>query len=517
MEFLKARGKSIYAGDKPVLFRGFGLGGWFLPEGYMWKLHKACDRPRRIEAMIEELCGSEYAKQFWESYLDHYITEEDIKWIAREGFNSVRLPLNARHLYKKGSGGLRLKTESFLRVDQLIAWCRENNIYVILDMHGAPGGQTGQNIDDSESDLPCLFLESSYEEELCFLWREIAKRYQDEAAVAGYDLLNEPLPDFFCQYNDRVLPLYRRLHKEIRELDKEHMIILEGVHWASDFSIFEGLTKEEAADNLLLQFHKYWNNPDAESLEDFIRLSEELNVPLFMGEGGENNCDWYTTAFPLYEQLNIGWSFWSYKKMDCLNSPITFPIPEGWQELMEWIDGKQHVDSERAVQILNNFLESIRETRINQPVIKALKREAPIRIPCEAFQDYRIKSSRRIGADLRRKEPVSIIFENGRTGKVDYQRMGGEEQPPEENLLVQLNPGDGVGYLIRSNKNELEITLRAGGAGELLLTFQGEEERILIDGLRDYPAKFKYVPSEKDYLWLTNIVGDIQVDYVDLY
>ncbi len=516
MEFLKARGKTIYAGTEPILLRGFGLGGWFLPEGYMWKLYTKCDRPRRMEAMIERLCGREYAEEFWHNYLDCYITKRDIEWIAKEGFNSIRLPLNARHLYIEEAEKLILSEEMFLRIDRLISWCRECKIYVILDMHGAPGGQTGQNIDDSEADLPYLFMESSYEEELVFLWRALAKRYRDETAVAGYDLLNEPLPNFFSQYNDRVLPLYRRLQREIREIDKEHMLILEGVHWASDFSILEDLTVEEAKDNILLQFHKYWNNPDAESLSPFLQLSDRLNVPLFMGEGGENNCDWYTTAFPLYERLNIGWSFWSYKKMDCMNSPVTFAVPQGWNELLEWIDESKKLEPDRAVWIFNNFLDCIRSFRINREVINALKRELPLRIPCEAYQDYRITSPRIEGAELRMSEPVSIIFENGRTGKVDYQRMAGEEQPPEENLLVQLAPGHSLGYLVRNHKEALEVTLKADGKGQLLLSLKDREEAVAIDGNREYRTKLSGIPSGQRELWLICTEGVIQIDYLYL-
>ncbi len=516
MEFLKARGKSVYIGDEPILLRGFGLGGWFLPEGYMWKLYTKCDRPRRMEAMIERLCGAAYADRFWQSYLDHYITKKDIEWIAKEGFNSVRLPLNARHLYRKVNDELSLNTELFIRIDRLISWCREYRLYVILDMHGAPGGQTGQNIDDSEDDQPYLFMKSSYEDELVFLWREMARRYKEETTVAGYDLLNEPLPNFFHQYNDKVLPLYRRLIKEIREIDKNHMIILEGVHWASDFSIFEDFTKEEADDNIMLQFHKYWNNPDIESLKSFIDVSDQLNVPLFMGEGGENNCDWYTTAFPLYEKLNIGWSFWSYKKMDCLNSPITFEDPEGWGELEEWIDEKHELDQEQAIRIFENFLESIQNYQINQPVINALKREAPVKIPCEAFENYKIISPRRMGAELRMSEPVSIVFENGRTGKVNYQRMAGEEQPEEENLLVKLSPEDSVGYLIRSMKKELKVTLTAAGEGSLELSLGNIKTNLQIDGKNEYHTIIAYSSEKEEVLWMKCIEGNILLDDLNL-
>ena len=68
MEFLHAKGGKLYCGAQPILLRGMGLGGWLLPEGYMWKFYTKCDRPRRIEALIERLCGVEYAASFWTQY-----------------------------------------------------------------------------------------------------------------------------------------------------------------------------------------------------------------------------------------------------------------------------------------------------------------------------------------------------------------------------------------------------------------------------------------------------------------
>ncbi len=516
MEFLRAVGKEVYEGEKSILLRGFGLGGWFLPEGYMWELYKKCDRPRRMEAMIEELCGQDFGQYFWKSYLDSYITEADIRLIAEEGFNSVRLPLNARHLYALDHGKPTLNPEMLARIDQFIDCCGRYQIYVILDMHGAPGGQTGQNIDDSEDDKPLLFLEERYEKELIELWQQLAAHYCENRTVAGYDLLNEPLPNWFSQYNAQVLPLYRKLIKAIREVDQNHMIILEGVHWATDFSIFEAFSREEAADNIMLQFHKYWNNPDAESLQKFITWGDRLNVPLFMGEGGENNCDWYTTAFIMYEQMNIGWSFWSYKKMDCSNSPITFDVPEGWEELIRWLDGEGLLSAERAQEIFRSFLQSIQNPRINKGVLRALKREVPVRIPCEAYQAYDIKSGRIPGAALRSTDPVSLVIENGRLGEVDYGSHAVGEVPEDQNVMVLLFAGDKVSYLFYPGREKLMVTIRAEGEGELLLSSECEQISCPVNGRKEYTMTLTVVPDRKQYLHLSCSLGSVKVDDMKL-
>lgn len=507
MGFLKAAGRDILLDGKPILLRGVGLGGWLLPEGYMWKLYDACDRPRRMEALIKELCGSAYAEQFWRNYFDRYISSWDLALIKKEGFNSVRLPINARHLHKE---------ETLSRIDNLISLCRELGLLVILDMHGAPGGQTGTNIDDSANDRPELFEKEAYQQELIDLWRMLARRYKDETAVAGYDLMNEPLPEWFGSFNPMVLPLYRRLVQAIREEDTNHMIIVEGTHWATDFSIFDPLQNTSLDDNCMLQFHKYWSNPDKESIMPFLQYRERLNMPLFMGEGGENNLAWYTAAFPLYERENISWSFWSYKKMDCKNSPVTFLEPAGWKDLIRHLKGEMSLTAQQAEQIFESFLNSIASPKINQEVFRALKREAPLSIPAEHFDACSAVSKRLSGAEYRLGESLTILFENGKTGKPNYQRYGGEDQPEEENLVLRLLPGDRAAYWFVM-KEDSSITITARGPGRIGLCAGHWQESIDVSAQwGSYSLICETIGTGGMELWVTGLSGEVLLDTIQI-
>lgn len=457
MDYLIATKNGVTCKGEPYLLRGMGLGNWFLPEGYMWKFYTKCDRPRRIEKLIEELCGSDYAKSFWKKFYDSYITKEDIRWIKEQGLNSIRLPINARHMFWVNTDmEVFFHTEMLEKLDQCILWCQEFEIYIFLDMHAAPGGQTGTNIDDSRNDKPELFMESHYEELLIKCWELLATRYKDNPVVGGYDLLNEPLPEWNRQYNGKVIPLYRKLIEQIRAVDKKHMIILEGVHWASDFSIFSDMKKEELADNILLEFHKYWNNPDEESLEPFIKMAKEKEVPLWMGEGGENNLDWYTTAFPMYERNHIGWCFWSYKKMDTENSPVSYAEPKDWSILLDYLEGKGAVEKEKARQLFDTYLCSIAKPYYREDVIRALLRKAPLTVPATAYDAYAIKSQKIEGVEFRTSDPVSICFTDGHKGEPDWKRYGGEAQPLSERMEIVLKPGDALGYRIDGKAAEVD-------------------------------------------------------------
>jgi hypothetical protein len=515
MDFLEARGENIYRGDEPVLLRGFGLGGWLLPEGYMWKFDAPCDRPRRFEKLLLDLCGAAYAGSFWAGYYETYITEADIRLIAERGFNSVRLPLNARHLLENNRGVLRLQEETLALVDRLVGWCRKCGVYVILDMHAAPGGQTGQNIDDSEGDKPELFMDGRYQTELVELWRLLAEHYRDEPAVGGYDLLNEPLPEWNKSYYPLVVPLYERIIRAVRTVDTRHCIILEGVHWATDFSIFD--VWDQAADkNLVLQFHKYWSSPDQESLAAYLRYREKFALPLFMGEGGENTCAWYTGAFPLYERLNISWNFWSYKKMDTKNSPLSIDPPPDWQILTDYLQGGPPPSRDRAISVFDDFLNRLKSPRIIEEVFRALKREVPIDIPAEFYDDAQAAGPRQPGASFRTGDTITIVFADGHTGRPDYPQ-GGAVPPEKEKLLVRLSPGDWAAYRFRMPRaGDLRIRLDAAGPGRLALDCSGGSAETGL-GKTGNPAPAVFALGEGEHhLRIACLEGTVLLDEVRL-
>src|SRR5947207_8862518 len=146
--FVTVRGKEFLSGDGQILsLKGINLGNWLLPEGYMFKF-KATNSPRRIEAAINELIGEEEARKFWQSYRDNYISREDIRFIRQSGFNSVRVPFNYR-LFVSDTNPAKLEGPGYELLDRVIDWCWRENLYAILDLHAAPGGQAGDNIDDS--------------------------------------------------------------------------------------------------------------------------------------------------------------------------------------------------------------------------------------------------------------------------------------------------------------------------------------------------------------------------------
>lgn len=445
--FLHTDGQNIVdESGKKILLQGVGLGNWLLPEGYMWKFGEKGDRPRKIEKIVSDYLGAEKAASFWKTYRVNYITATDIKRIAELGYNSVRPALNSRLFITEGENN-QFVDEGFQLLDSLIARCKKYHLYVIIDMHGAPGGQTGQNIDDSPNNVPELFSNPKNQDLLEKLWVKIADRYKNEPTVAAYDLLNEPLPEgtgAAAKYKDMLVPLYQRLIDAIRKVDQKHMFTLEGYNWANNWSVFtKPLDK-----NVVYQFHYYcWNNPDnLNDISQYVNRQKDLKAPIWVGETGERNNGIYFATSQYLEKHNMGWSFWPWKKMHTENTPYSMKSPTGWAAVTAYSRGGELNAKTNAEGIFKELLENIRlENCTYYPdVVNAMFRRLPLKLEAENYghdgylKSYLVKDTVSRSANYRTKEPVSI------------QLLDNDKKPKVKGQFIVLNAGEWTAYKLKA-------------------------------------------------------------------
>ena len=323
-KFVTTKGSRIIEPNGDSIFlKGTNLGNWLVPEGYMFKTGKVA-APRQIDQLLHELAGPDSLKAFWHKYLDNYITHEDIKYLKRIGCNHIRLPFHYKMFTDEEYMGT--KNAGFTYFDRVIEWCREEKLYVLLDMHCAPGGQTGDNIDDSYG-YPWLFFSQSSQDLMSQVWVKIDNKYKNDPIILGYDVVNEPIAHYFVKeipdYNHRLFLLYQRMVKDLRKVDKDHIIFLNGSVWAGDFGVFESTLD----DNIVYEFHKYWFDVEQEAVQKYVDFRAENNVPIYIGETGENTDEWVMDFRVLLEQNDIHWCFWPYKKMDNTKGIMNFTMP----------------------------------------------------------------------------------------------------------------------------------------------------------------------------------------------
>jgi endoglucanase len=328
--FFTTKGKNIIdANGRPFQIKGTNLGNWLVPEGYMFLFNDASS-PRLINKTLIELIGPDATKEFWKKYLDAYITGEDIHYLKSIGMNSIRIPFNYRLFTNENYMGANDASKGFIYLDRVINWCKKEKLYVILDMHCAPGGQTGDNIDDGYG-YPFLFENEQSRKQCADIWKRIAAHYKNETIIIGYDLLNEPIAHYFDKtlFNPLLEPLYKQITKAVREVDKNHILFLGGAQWDSNFQPFGPPFDAK----LVYTFHKYWTEPTREVIQDYIDFSDKYKVPIYCGETGENDDAWVGTFRKMLDSNHIGWHFWPYKKINNARGIVTFSKPAGYDSV----------------------------------------------------------------------------------------------------------------------------------------------------------------------------------------
>jgi len=352
--YLHANGKKIVDGDgKEVLLRGMGLGGWMLQEGYMLETSSFAGTQHAIKATIQKLVGEEATEDFYNAWLANYCTKEDVDSMAAWGFNSIRLPMHY-NLYtlpieeEPVAGKDTWLEKGFQMTDSLLKWCAANNMYLILDLHATPGGQgKDANISDYDTSKKSLWESTENRRKTVALWKKLAERYANEPWIGGYDLINETNWDM--SGNTLLKNIYSDITKAIRTVDSNHLIIIEGNWFANDFT---GLTPPWDK-NMAYSFHRYWCYNTQGTLDFVTNIRNTHNVPLWMGESGENSNVWFTNAIELLEKNNIGWAWWTYKKIGSVTGTVTIPKTAGWQKLLNYWSGS---GSKPTVELAKQYL-----------------------------------------------------------------------------------------------------------------------------------------------------------------
>lgn len=382
-DFIKIDGADLVLHGEKFFIRGTNLGNWLNPEGYMFGFRKT-NSAGWIDRMFRELAGPDFTAEFWNSFKDRYITYADIAFIASTGANTVRLPFHYKLFTDEDYMGLTVSQDGFDRIDSLVTWCRREGLFVILDMHDAPGGQTGDNIDDSHG-YPWLFESETSQQLFCDIWKKIAGRYRNEPVILGYDLLNEPIAPYFSNKDslNRLLePLYKRTVAEIRKVDTNHIVILGAPQWNSNFDPFTDWTFD---DRIMYSCHRYGGDATAEAIAHYVDFRDKTSLPMYMGEIGHNTLEWMGDFCKVMEDNNIGYTFWPYKKMggSCF---VSVGTPENWDQVVSFSEAPRDTyaairearpDQELSRRAMRDFLEMclFENGSIEMDYIRALRLE----------------------------------------------------------------------------------------------------------------------------------------------
>lgn len=534
-EFLKTSGQRIVdARGENVLLRGMGFGGWLLQEGYMLRIYRDAQQ-HKIRERIENLVGPEKTQEFYDAWLANDIRKIDIDSMKSWGFNSVRLPMHYNlftlPVEKEPVAGKQTWLDKgFGMVDSLLSWCAANNLYLILDLHAAPGGQGSDvNISDRDPGQPSLWQSEANRQKTIALWHRLAERYRSEKWIGGYDILNEPNWGFADYENDKnglnekdngpLRKLMMDITAAIREVDKNHIIIIEGNGWGNNYNGIFPLWD----DNTVISFHKYWSYNDESTIAYALRMREEQNAPIWLGESGENSNVWFTQAIQLAESHNIGWAWWPLKKLGS-NNPLQIRLSPGYDKLLACWNGEGvNPSAEEAYQTLMSLAENtkLENCIYHKDVIDAMFRQVRSS-ETKPFNPNRLMSSLTMAAadyDLGRNGQAYMDMDTANYWVSGGSDDGGNLGRAYRNDGVDIYKAEsGDGYYVGEIKDGewLQYTIAVPDGGRFQIDVQvsskidGGRFTLAIDGSE--VAANGTVPNTGGYeSWKTVSAAEVQI------
>ncbi|MCC8080490.1 MAG: glycoside hydrolase family 5 protein, partial [Lachnospiraceae bacterium] len=312
-DFLSASGTEIVnRSGESIVLTGINLGGWLLQEYWMCPVNgdSYVEQWTYLETLLvlEERFGQEKTQELIEIYEDNWITEEDFQNIAEMGCNVVRIPFWYRNFMSDDEGTWIDEdfdnNPGFQRLDWAIEMAGKYGLYVILDMHGCPGGQSTDHCAGSAR-VCKLYDEETYQDIMEELWLAISVRYKDNPVVAAYDIMNEPEEQDYT--GDSVMDdprnqVYDRMIQAIRENGDNHIITVEAT-WTLDALPYPEDTDWE---NIVYQLHSYGDDVET-CCETLKNYSETHRIPVYIGEFSDQSF------FQMAGEMGISCTSWTYK------------------------------------------------------------------------------------------------------------------------------------------------------------------------------------------------------------
>ena len=328
--FLKQHKATIVDGHgKPIMLKGVNFGGWLMMEAYF--VHSSNLPQQTFEKEFALECGAGALKEILQKFRDNFITESDFKQVAAWGMNCIRLPFH----YKVAAD-----PQAIAYLDQAIIWARKYKVYLIMDLHAAYGAQNPDWHSDSLNGKTELWTKKSNRHQTYALWEKLADRYKDEGIIAGYDILNEAV----LADADLLNEFYRESIKAIRRSDKNHMLFIEGKHWAQQIDLLDDFEDDNWVYSIhfyepmeftfnLIPFMRYpMKGCDKDILrrrmEGYFRFAQQKQRPVHVGEFGVNyrlglfnEHKYLRDELKVFNDFGFHWNYWTYKAV----KNYTFP------------------------------------------------------------------------------------------------------------------------------------------------------------------------------------------------
>ncbi|KLU89352.1 hypothetical protein, variant [Magnaporthiopsis poae ATCC 64411] len=329
--------------------RGVNLGSLFISEPWMMPSEWAgmgCEiRDKNSEFDCMSKLGQSEGDRKFQEHWGNFIQETDFNDMIDNGLNTVRIPLG----YWMMEEIVYWDSEHFPRggveyLKRVCGWASDRGMYIILELHGAPGAQKAREAFTGQlAPTAGFYQDFQYDRAIKFVaWlRRLIHDTPQMRNVGMIGLVNENerdnVPDSLKTY------YYPKAHQAIRDTERSLGITANNYLHIQMMNSFWGPANpgQFLSSNYFLAYddHRYlkWAFPDG-STSDYISISCRDNraaqgeSDTIVGEWSisapdakENDGEWAksNTAFYkkwfaaqviAYEKHTLGWVFWSWKK-----------------------------------------------------------------------------------------------------------------------------------------------------------------------------------------------------------
>ena len=254
-------------------------------------------------------------------YWDCFFTEEDFRIIKEElGLNTIRLPFYYLNILNEDLS-LKAEADAFAYLDWFISMAGKYQLYVVPDLHGAPGSQNGYEHSGAAQRVAGLWTSEENIAATVALWDFVSTHYtqtQPELGkwIATYDIMNEPTYTYGGVTNEECWDVFDRIYDAIRDNGDAHVITMEGC-W--DFAKLPD-PAQYGWENVQYEYHWYnwWSDilpyDVLYAYHDFWNIGRDYDVPVLIGEFTlfEDREQWQE-QLEMFDRRGYSWTVWNYK------------------------------------------------------------------------------------------------------------------------------------------------------------------------------------------------------------
>lgn len=313
---------------------GANIGGWLVLERWMYEdwMVDVGGPDAWDEWTFSEKLGDR-ATDALQKHYDTWFTEDDMEWLHRLGVNMVRIPIGFWSFIPT-QGDEPYKNASQLdRLSKALHWAHKRKMYVLVDLHGLPGSQNGDQssgrnmsaIDSfSNDDVIPWFNETNQKRSHHLVDVTLAWLNQSDSrsVVSGLTTVNEPQTKGGDGSNKGKLHTLEKFYKRNVEVLKKYnmpFIFHHGFVSGNPFEIWHKFASDLDPSMAVFDDHPYpgWFPPktDFDKINKIMcqegNRSTDYPLPVLIGEwsGVSNLTDMDNAKRHIENQLYVyGWS-----------------------------------------------------------------------------------------------------------------------------------------------------------------------------------------------------------------